>query len=506
MSNNPNNPMPDLANVQLLATSKRTSESEPTIALLHCYDLIDDFLDSINISFDTFCQEFVGSWMFGYIHALKTAGVRTVLFCISARVTEPSRYQHLPSGATICVLPASRTYGTYRAVRDRLLQAYGGHSGQSFKEIPDENAARRSLLTGIKDVIKSAGTYLSTPVDLLAIALKQEGCQSILCQEYEFARFDTCVRLGKRLGLPVFATFQGGNATQSPLEFLPRQRSFRSCSGVIIAPQTEIARVQQAYPIPPAKIARIFNPIDLTVWHRQDRQQARAALGIPDTARMVVWHGRVEIERKGLDLLLDAWARLCEDRPQQDLQLWLIGTGSDAAKLRDRLDTQPLRGVTWVNEFVHDRVQMQQYLSAADLYTMPSRQEGFPVAPIEAMACGLPIVATDAPGIPDILEEGERSGGLMVPRDRVLDLVDALSRVLDQPEWAQTIGCAARLRVERQFAAEVVGQQLRHFLLPNLPSVPSPYPSTDLEEKSMVFCRGVAFGPHLSVNPGDNLL
>jgi glycosyltransferase involved in cell wall biosynthesis len=479
-----NNPMPDLALVQPLAMSNQTSDQEPTIALLHCYDLIDDFLDSINISFDIFCQEFVGSWMFGYIHALKTAGVRTVLFCISARVTEPSRYQHRPSGATICVLPASRTYGTYRSMRDRLLRAYGGDGGQSFKEIADANATRRSLLTGIKDIIKSAGTYLSTPVDLLEIALKQEGCQAILCQEYEFARFDTCVGLGKRLGLPVFATFQGGNATQSSLEYLSRRLAFRFCSGVIIATKTEIARVQQAYSIPKTKIARIFNPIDLKTWYGHDREQARAALGIPTTARMVVWHGRVEIERKGLDLLLDAWMQLCGDRPQQDLRLWLIGTGSDAAKLRDRLDTQPLPGVTWINQFIHDRVQMQQYLSAADLYTMPSRQEGFPVAPIEAMACSLPIVATDAPGIPDILECGESSGGLMVPRDQISALADALGRILDQPDWAQTIGRAARLRVEKQFAAEVVGQQLRHFLLPNISLVPN---STHLEKQSMVF-------------------
>jgi glycosyltransferase involved in cell wall biosynthesis len=468
----PNEPILDLAFVESGTLSQQTASPEPTIALLHCYDLIDDFLDSIEISFDTFCQEFVGSWMFGYIHALKTAGVRTVLFCISARVTEPSRYLHRPSGATIWVLPASRTYGRYRTMRDRLLRAYGGKSGQSFKEIPDPNATRRSLLTKIKDIFKSAGTYLSTPVDLLAIALEQEGCQAILCQEYEFARFDTCVGLGKRLGLPVFATFQGGTATQSCLESLPRQLAFRSCSGAIIATQTEIARVEQTYALPAAKIARIFNPIELTTWHKHDRAQARAALGIPDTARMVVWHGRVEIERKGLDLLLDAWMQICNDRPLQDLRLWLIGTGSDAAKLRERLDTQPLPGVIWIDRFVHDRVQMQQYLSAADVYTLPSRQEGFPVAPIEAMACGLPIVATDAPGIPDILEDGELSGGVMVPSDNVSALADALGRLLDRPEWAQTMGRAARLRVEQQFAAAVIGQQLRRFLLP-MPLVPS---------------------------------
>jgi glycosyltransferase involved in cell wall biosynthesis len=58
---------------------------------------------------------------------------------------------------------------------------------------------------------------------------------------------------------------------------------------------------------------------------------------------------------------------------------------------------------------------MRQYLSVADVYVFPSRHEGFPVAPLEAMACGLPIVAAYAPGICDILSEGEESGGLVVP-------------------------------------------------------------------------------------------
>ena len=56
------------------------NKSQPTIALLHCYDLIDDFLDSINISFEDYCQEFIGSWTFGYVNALKEVGVRKLYY------------------------------------------------------------------------------------------------------------------------------------------------------------------------------------------------------------------------------------------------------------------------------------------------------------------------------------------------------------------------------------------------------------------------------------------
>lgn len=442
-----------------------SNHSEPTIALLHCYDLIDDFLDSINISFETFCKEFVGSWMFGYINALKQSGVRTVLFCISARVAQPSRFVHQPTGTTICVLPPSKIYRAYRAVRRKSLDVYGGSEAASFKNIQDENSIRRSLLTNVKELAKSLGTYLSTPLGLLSRELKRENCQAILCQEYEYARFDTCVLLGQLMRLPVFATFQGGDKTHSFLEVPLRYLSFRLCTGVIIPTQTEAQRVCDRYQIPSSKIARIFNPLDVATWQAINRSEARAALGIPLDARVVAWHGRVEIERKGLDVLLEAWQQICSDRPDQDLRLLLVGTGSDANQFRQRLSTMQLKGVQWLNEFVSDRTVIQRYLSAADVYTLPSRQEGFPVAPIEAMSCGLPVVAADAPGVPDILAGGEAAGGIVVPRGNVSALASALGRFLDDETWSRELSQRARYRAESCFSPEVIGKQLRDVLL-----------------------------------------
>jgi glycosyltransferase involved in cell wall biosynthesis len=442
-----------------------SSGSEPTIALLHSYDLIDDFLDSINISFETFCKEFIGSWTFGYINALKQVGVRTVLFCISARVDKPSRFLHVPTGTPICVLPPSGIYQAYRAVRRKSLNVYGASEKQSFKHIQDGNSIRRSLLTPIKDLAKSVGSYLATPLTVLAQELRRENCQAILCQEYEYARFDTCVVLGQWMRLPVFATFQGGDKTESGLEILPRQLSMHACTGVIIATQTEIQRVRDRYGVPSSKIARIFNPVEVSKWQAIDRSEARAALDIPLDARVVVWHGRVEIERKGLDVLLQAWQQICTERPDKELRLLLVGTGSEAEQLRQRLEAMQLRGVFWLNEFISDRTVIQRYLSAANIYAFPSRLEGFPVAPIEAMSCGLPVVAADAPGVPDILEAGEASGGLVVPRGDAKALALALGRVLDDEAWSRQLGQNARRRAESCFSPEVIGKQLRDVLL-----------------------------------------
>ena len=259
---------------------------------------------------------------------------------------------------------------------------------------------------------------------MLARELRREGCGVILCQEYEHARFDMCVLMGQLMHLPVFATFQGGDT----------------------------------------QLAQIFNPIDVALWRASDRGEARAAFDIRMSARVVVWHGRILLQRKRLNVLLDAWDRVCRERPARDLRLLLVGTGNDANELRRRIADKALSGLLWVDKFVHDCTAIRRYLSAADVYVSPSRHEGFPVAPIEALSCSLPVVTADAPGVLDILEGGEASGGLVVPRGDAAALALALGRILDDEVWCRELGQRARCRAEICFSLEAVGGQLRTFL------------------------------------------
>jgi glycosyltransferase involved in cell wall biosynthesis len=439
-----------------MLVKSKVSQPAPTIALLTWGNVLEDFLDPLGVSLESFCTEFRGSYMLGYVEALKQVGVRTVLICMSARVAAPARFTHMPTGATLCILPAPRLYC---ALRRRMVYPYGQTVREAFGEI----RGVRRLLFPLYAVLREVALYLTTPHGLLAQELQREHCAAILCQEYEYPRFDTCVLLGKWLRLPVFATFQGGNYHHNHLERFLRPLSLRACAGLIIAPQSEAKRVRARYGISPAKLARIFNPIDLEMWKPEDRGEARSALGIPLDAQVVAWHGRVAMHKKGLDLLLDAWERICRARPQQALRLVLVGTGGDAANLQQRV--AKMKSVIWINRFVHDASELTRYLSAADVYAFPSRYEGFPVALIEAMACGLPVVATEADGVPDILEGGEAVGGLTVPRDDAEALVHALSRLLNEPGWRREMGRRARQRAEAAFSLKSVGEQLRSFLL-----------------------------------------
>ncbi len=429
-----------------MSSSESTPARNPplTIALLSGGDRFEDFFDKIGVSLETFREEFTGGWLFNYIEALRLVGVRTVLLFTSARVNEPQHFTHVESKAAVWVLPSPRLHRKIRNGQRRFF--------------PDS----KSLV--------AAASYAATPLRALTTVLRKEQCDAILCQEYEHARFDTCVLLGRLLGLPVFATYQGGNETRTRVEQPLRRLSIGRCAGLIIPSCEEVARVQRTYGVPAEKIGSIANPVELVASEDYDRQATRAELGIGRNTRVVAWHGRVQIDKKGLDVLLDAWDRICSARPDDDILLLLVGNGRDADALRRRLaSTQKTR---WVDRYVFNRHELWAYLSAADLYTIPSRREGFAVAVLEAMACGLPPVCSDVPGVADAVPGGEDDGGIIVPHENDQALSVALLRLLDDQALAQRLGAIARWRVEDQFSLQVVGQKLRNFLFPQAGSPP----------------------------------
>ncbi len=423
-----------------LRTRRRT---DPTVVLLPWGDIYEDYLDGIGVSLDEFCTQMSGGYLFGYVDALERVGVRTVLVLWSRNVSLPKRRTHVPTGATVWVLPPTRAHMAARRLTERLDAA----SGRWARRL--ERPAR--FFAG----------YSATTPRVLARVLDQEGCSALLVQEYEYPRFDVCLLLGRLLGLPVLATFQGGRPEKGrSIEGWVRNKSVPGAAGLLIGPTREAKAVRARYDLPPEAITVVGNPIDIEEWRPGEREAARAEMGLPEDAAVACWHGRVDIRRKGLDILVEAWRRVCAERPEADLRLLLCGGGAGNERLRRLIEEAGLRGVHWHDAYTTDRAIVRRQLAASDVFVFPSRHEGFAVAPMEAMACGRAVVASDAPGVADLLRGGERAGGIVVGRKNAKALAGAMGRMLDDRELAARLGEAARRRIEERYSPEAIGEGL----------------------------------------------
>jgi len=421
------------------------------VSILPWGNLVEDFLDPLDVTLEDFAFRMSGGWLFGYAAALRSAGIEPLIFCVSGKVGRTTRLVNPATGVVTVALPPCRGY--------RGLRRFPGD--------PDGDAPRRGRLGRIA---QSVVPYLATPPAALLSALRQEGITHVICQEYEYERFDVVVRLARRAGIPVFASFQGGAPRGGWLAGRIRAGSLARADGLIVASGPEIGRLHGRYALDPVRIAQIPNPLDTAEWKAQPRAAARAALGIPDSALVAICHGRIDYARKGLDILIAAWRQVTAQAPGRDLRLHLIGAGRDDAILQAAIDRDPVPGLRWVRRYSQDRAEMRRELSAADLYVMASRHEGFPVAPLEAMACDLPVVLSDAPGAREILgidaagAAGDPACGRLVPVGDAGALAGALAGLFAAPEQLPAMGAAARHRVEREFSVASVGAVLAAFL------------------------------------------
>jgi glycosyltransferase involved in cell wall biosynthesis len=226
-----------------------------------------------------------------------------------------------------------------------------------------------------------------------------------------------------------------------------------------VAISGEIADELAASGVAPAKIWRIPNSVDVSRFYPAD-EEARALLrqrhGLPAASRVVVYAGRL-VSYKGLPLLLRAWKEIAAQR--DDAQLWLVGAGgldihNCEAELRGYVRENQLEGSVFFAGSVPD---VSEYLRVADIFAFPTEKEGFSVALIEAMACGLAVVSTNVGGLKDILQDG--ANALVVPANDYDRFVAALACLLNDGTLRQLLGEAARQSVQACYTREAVTQR-----------------------------------------------
>jgi glycosyltransferase involved in cell wall biosynthesis len=410
---------------------------------------MDEWLTNLGMALDDFCDRMVGSWVFNFVSAFKGIDIDPVVVITTSRVTQFTKRVHAPTGTEIWLFPIRRLGARFSAFEALVNRTHGG-----------------------QEVMRRVGWWCEAVGELLALGplaetLRRENCDAMVVQEYESSRFDLCVLIGRRLAIPVVGRCTGGRPQSRWIRPI-RRLSLLYSSGILISAKSEMDQVRSDYGVPEHKLLQVFYPIDLNIWFPEEKIAARAALGIRPDSIIAIYHGAIEMHYKGLDTLLDAWEGVVTPERDPRYQLLILGQGSDASALRDRLNRDGRSDVIFRNQWFHDRAEIRRYLSAADVYVFPTRDDVLPVAMTEAMACGLPILTAAARGVPDIFPEGEGSGGVIVPPGSVIDFNGELRRVLKDRDLRKRLAARALQRISDPcFSPTSVAQQLARFLFPD---------------------------------------
>jgi glycosyltransferase involved in cell wall biosynthesis len=209
------------------------------------------------------------------------------------------------------------------------------------------------------------------------------------------------------------------------------------------------------------------------------RGSARRRLAIPDGGLVIGTVGRLQ-PVKNHRMLVEAAAPLL---PRHGAHLVLVGTGDEEDQLRELVSR--LRVERWV-VFAGQRRDMAEILPAFDVFALPSRSEGHPLAAVEAMAAGLPVVATAVGGVPELVHD--RVTGLLSAEGDVGAFRRSLSLLLEDRGLAARLGHEARAAIERDYSVARMGTRYltlyadvlrarhgRGFAMPRGAADPAPY-------------------------------
>lgn len=221
---------------------------------------------------------------------------------------------------------------------------------------------------------------------------------------------------------------------KTPTQLRAQRLAYRAAQTVVANSKAAVEQLQREG-VERTRIALIPNGIDLAAF-------------APPPARVIVRKIAMVANlrpEKGHDLLIDAAPAILAREPEAEF--FIAGDGP----LRQALETRATgRGVASRFHFLGQCNDVPALLATSDLFVLPSRSEAFPNAVIEAMAAGLPVVASEVGGIPELVKSGVT--GMLVPPGDAAALARSVLDLMDRPGFAAALGEAARARIEQEFS------------------------------------------------------
>ena len=227
------------------------------------------------------------------------------------------------------------------------------------------------------------------------------------------------------------------------------------CEAIIAVSEKVRKDLVSEYFLPPEKIKVIYNGVKAEKFANQqliDSKNRRLDRTI-NNRKTILYLGRLAKE-KGLDVLLQAFQETIQPFSHLTIQLLIVGSGPAFDPLNNRTEELGLTSaVKFIGKVPYENVP--KYYQEADVFVYPSEAvEGLPMSVIEAMAAGLPVVASRIGGIPEAVIDGET--GLLVKSGNVDELSTALSKLLMDDELRKKMGQRAREVAKEKFSQETM--------------------------------------------------
>jgi glycosyltransferase involved in cell wall biosynthesis len=260
--------------------------------------------------------------------------------------------------------------------------------------------------------------------------LKHQGRLDIIDAHFAYPDGYAATLLGRWLSVPVTITMRGTETRHvNDPALRPRLISALTRASRVFSVSDSLRQIALSCGIDAAKLRVIGNGVDIAKFSPQSRIKARESLGISSTAKVIVTVGGL-VERKGFHRVIAAMPELIKKYP--DLTYLIIGGPSPEGDMTKRLrqlvsDLKLDSAVKFLGPMAADK--LSQPLSAADVFVLSTRNEGWANVLLEAMACGLPVVATDVGGNREVVSIP--AIGMIVPFDDHAKLVVAISQSLD---------------------------------------------------------------------------
>jgi glycosyltransferase involved in cell wall biosynthesis len=242
----------------------------------------------------------------------------------------------------------------------------------------------------------------------------------------------------------------GGEGSSRVRPILDRDLIGRFADAFIAVSEVGRQRMIEIERVDPEKI--VIVPNGIAGFPPGDGARVRAELGIDPGAPAVGSVGHLRPE-KAFEVLVEAAAELCPDRP--DLTVLIAGEGRERAALEALIEARGLAGRV---RLLGARDDVPDLLAALDVAVCCSDFEGGPLSVMEYMEAGLPVVATDVGGLPELVEEGDT--GLLVPPRDPTALAAALNRLLADPGLRGRMGERAREERRRRWDLAVWARRL----------------------------------------------